>query len=115
MKDYNIKQICPVFLPYKYRKKIVMVYAYDTQEPFQCSVNSYWDGGSKSYYVMYELINPGRNIPLTTDPTTSFPKFTDRSVEVPVGYCIAESGVFCGKPAHCKIYIHTCDLPKLLV
>jgi len=115
MKDYLAKQIKPAFLPIPYRKRSVFVYAYDTDEDFQQSINSYWDGGSKSYYTMLETANPGRNIPLTTDPTTNFPKFTDRSVRVPLGYCILESGVFCGKTATAKIYIHAKDFPSILV
>lgn len=113
MKDYDTKQVKEAFLPHKYKKHHVMFYIDESGKPFNMSVNSYWDGGSKSYYVMLAVAD-GREVPLTTDPTTSFPKFTDRKVEVPVGFCICESGTFCGKTATAKIYCHRADLEKIL-
>lgn len=91
------------------------------------TINSYWDGGSKSVYVVVELAT-GRHRAL---PTSSHPYFDlngatgetpdvtfERGIatlkRLPEGFALVEGGVFCGKLATAHVYVNPANLTKLL-
>lgn len=95
------------------------------------NINSYWDGGSRSTYVVVELTS-GRIHPL---PTQTHPYFdidrnglaniqdTDISVDhvgnvtlkhLPEGFALVQGGTFCGKTATAHVYVNPANMSKLL-
>ena len=69
------------------------------------STNSYWDGGSRSYYsgVNYKTHQP---FSIKQDSTASYPAFIDNAHTLQPGELIVKTTVFCGKPGwptiHCR-------------
>lgn len=62
------------------------------------SVNSYWDGGSKSNYAVYNIQTGIYSTP-SQNSSTTFPKFTDHTYQLQPFEILIETGVFMGKPA----------------
>jgi len=84
------------YLPGDYRKKTVSV-ALDAK-PHAASVNSYWDGGSRSYYTLFR---DGASHAVGRSP--GFPKFENQTLELTPGDVLVRTGVFCGRPATAHI------------
>ena len=84
------------YLPSDYRKKTVVV-SRDVA-PHAASVNSYWSGGSCSYYTLYR---GGREVPVSRNP--GFPKFVNQTVDLQPGDVLVETGFFCGKTSTARI------------
>ena len=95
-------------------------------------INSYWDGGSRSYY---KLVHIPTLQSYFAGPLTSHPYFDierhgmalkqDDYVTVdhvgnvtlktlPESWALVESGIFCGKPATAHVYLNLANLTKLL-
>lgn len=93
------------------------------------NVNSYWDGGSRSEFVLIELATMRRK-PL---PTASHPFYDISSkgltnqkaeaietdhvgnvylTELPPGFALVEAGTFCGKPATAHVLFNSENMPK---
>lgn len=102
-----------------------------TIAPFtSANINSYWDGGSRSEYVLIDVAT-GRRLAL---PTSSHPYFDvarygaegENSIlkidhvgnmtllAVPPNAVLIEAGTFCGKPATARIMAHADLFPKYL-
>lgn len=103
-----MNETCPAsdfrkYLPSDYRKKKVMV-SRDVK-PHAASVNSYWDGGSISYYTLYR---GGRETPVSESP--GFPAFTNQTIDLLPGDVFVKTGIFCGKPGYAFITFITDNL-----
>lgn len=85
------------YLPADYRKKTVSV-ALDVA-PHKASVNSYWDGGSRSGYTLF----PASGGCVDASRSPGFPKFENQTVQLNPGDVLVRTGVFCGKPATAHI------------
>ena len=83
------------------------------------NVNSYWDGGSRNEYALYELhTEKVYRVP------TSHPFFDRKSNGLPCGNLemrelppntvLVQGGVFCGKPSTIVLYFHPDNLNKLI-
>jgi len=86
-------------LPSDYRKKTVAVYL--DYPAGHKSVNSYWDGGSRTYYTLYPR---GGARPVEVSKNPGFPGFKNQTVDLCPGDVMVETGIFCGKPATARIY-----------
>jgi len=78
------------------------------------NVTSYWDGGSRDYYVALDLAT-GRTLPVPQNgtPFDGGPVAPD-GVSVPPGYIIAEHSIFCGKDMGLTFYVHPDSATKFL-
>ena len=95
------------------------------------SINSYWDGGSRSVYVVVDMTT-GKQHPL---PTSTHPYFdiaarglanaSDPHVTVdhvgnvtlkhlPEGFALVQGGTFCGKQATAHVFVPAGNMAKLL-
>lgn len=45
-------------------------------------------------------------------PSGSYPTFSAR-YELPHGHVLIQGGIFCGKPAHVKLFIYEEDIPAV--
>lgn len=84
------------YLPGDYRKKTVSVAP--AVQPHSASVNSYWDGGSISYYTLFR---EGAQQAVSRSP--GFPGFKNQTVDLKPGDVLVRTGCFCGKPATAHI------------
>jgi hypothetical protein len=101
--------------------------AYLSEFSNEVTVNSYWDGGSKSVFVLVELATLTRK----SLPTSSHPYFDLQSASgitpdvtfdrgnvtlnhLPEGIALVEGGTFCGKPATAHVYVNPANLTKFL-
>jgi hypothetical protein len=90
-------------------------------------INSYWDGGSKSVFVLVDLATLARK----ALPTSSHPYFdmhaasgqtpdviVDRGnvtlTQLPEGVVLIEGGTFCGKTATAHVHVNPANLTKFL-
>jgi hypothetical protein len=91
------------------------------------SINSYWDGGSKSYYALVELAtNRTKALPTSTHPYYDLNGANGSNQDVtvqngvvtlnrlPEGFALVENGTFCGKPATAHVWVNAANLTKLL-
>jgi hypothetical protein len=94
--------------------------------------NSYWDGGSKSYYTVIELATMRvKDTPMTsTHPyfdvaRQGFVNMETADVAVdskgnltlkrlPEGFALVETGIFCGKTATAHVYLNPANMAKYL-
>lgn len=75
---------------------------------------TYWDGGSRSTYHAINLAT--RKVgaaPQYAPPQFGGPRETPQVPLIP-GAAIVETGVFCGKTATVKVYLHPADVAHLL-
>jgi len=75
------------------------------------SHNSYWDGGSRSYYSIHN-ISTGQSIQPNCNP--GFPALASRTSVLKDSEILVETGVFCGKPSTPSITCNEPDLDKVL-
>jgi hypothetical protein len=95
------------------------------------NINSYWDGGSKDYYAIVELATMKRkSLPTSTHPyfdvTARGNANKENDIisvdhvgnitlkELPEGFALVQSGVFCGKPATAHVFLNPDNFAKLL-
>lgn len=111
-----------------YRKKSVFLSVFGEHG---VNVNSYWDGGSRSTYVLVNLATMQRK----AMPTASHPYFDiarqgmagqetpDVAVDhvgtvtlkrLPEGIALIKGGTFCGKPATAHIRVNAANMAKYL-
>lgn len=106
--DALIAMICKKL---NYKKRTV--YLVQGPTPKNKELRSYWDGGSRDYYSVYEIATGrietmGSNHPFFERDKPSTLK------ELPPGFLLIETGVFCGKPSMMRIYSNEADRIKLL-
>lgn len=94
-------------------------------------VNSFWDGGSKTYYAVIDLATlKTHSLPTSTHPhfdvaNRGLVNAEDPDVRVdhvgnitlkhlPDGFALISSGTFCGKPATAHIYLNPANMAKVL-
>jgi hypothetical protein len=75
---------------------------------------TYWDGGSRSTYTAVDLLTGrSKGAPQYDPPQFGGPR-VDPVVSLPEGIAIVETGVFMGKPATARVYVHPSNIAKLL-
>ena len=96
-----------------------------------CNINSYWDGGSRSEYVIVALDTVQRKaLPTSTHPYfdvarkgvagTETPDIAVDHVgnvtlkHLPEGFALVEAGIFCGKQATARIMLNPANITKFL-
>jgi hypothetical protein len=90
-------------------------------------VNSFWDGGSKSVFVLIDLATlQHKSLPTSTHPYFDMRAASGETPDVtvdrgcvtlkrlPEGIALVEGGTFCGKLATAHIYLNPANLAKLL-
>lgn len=124
--NLSIKAVVKAAFP-DYRKRDAVVTVWGGSH----SINSYWDGGSRSEYAIIELATLQRH-PL---PTSTHPYFDvaarglanaqDEHISIdrvgnvtlkhlPDGFVLVQAGTFCGKPATAYVRVPPNNMPKLL-
>jgi len=73
------------------------------------SVNSYWDGGSRDEYGVFN-INTGQSF---IPPTGTYPFTTPNQYTLKPGEILVQTGTFCSKPATPTIYCLPEDTTKV--
>ena len=88
-----------------------------TVRPFTgpVNVNSYWDGGSRSEFHFYSLIDGCRTVMPSSHPFFDRKQDGERCgnleiIELPRGILLVQGGTFCGKTAHITIYANPEDI-----
>jgi hypothetical protein len=110
-----------------YRKQNVFLSAFGGG----LSINSYWDGGSRSEFAVVELASLQRK----SLPTRTHPHFdvavrglasaenADIAVDgagnitlnrLPEGFALVAAGTFCGKAATAHVYMNPANIARLL-
>lgn len=92
-----------------YTGKTVRIQASET---VNCA--SYWDGGSRDYFVAVDLGTLRASAPAPTQSGFDRPVQGLDSVPVPVGGAIVEHSIFCGKDMGVRIHVHADTLAGLL-
>lgn len=90
-------------------------------------VNSFWDGGSKSCFVLVDLATlQHKSLPTSSHPYFDLHSVTGQTPDVeidrgmvtlkrlPAGIALVEGGTFCGKTTTAHIYLNPENLSKLL-
>jgi hypothetical protein len=90
-------------------------------------VNSFWDGGSKSYFVLVHLTTlEHKALPSQSHPYFDLHNTTGETPDIlfengcatlkrlPAGIALVEGGIFCGKTATAHIYLNPDNFAKLL-
>lgn len=115
--------ICAAFPGYKKHNAFLSEFS----EGSSVTINSYWDGGSRSVFVLVDLAT----LQHKDLPTQSHPYFDMRSVStetpdvvvtrgivdlkrLPEGIALVEGGTFCGKLATAHVHVNPANLTKLL-
>jgi hypothetical protein len=95
------------------------------------SINSYWDGGSRSEFAVVELASLQRkSLPTRTHPcfdvaVRGLANTENADVEVdhvgnvtltrlPEGFALVAAGTFCGKAATAHVYLNPANMARLL-
>lgn len=120
----EVKRLINRILP-EYRKHNVYLSEFHPQ-----SINSYWDGGSKTYYTLVDLSTmKTAPLPTSTHPFFDVARYGVRgeseavSVDhagnitlkvLPENFALITSGIFCGKPGTAHIYLNPANMTKLL-
>ena len=101
--------------------------AYLSEFGFGVTINSFWDGGSKAFFVLIDLAT----LQTKELPTASHPYFDLQSASgenqdvivergcvtlkrLPEGIALVEGGTFCGKQATAHVYLNPANLTKML-
>ena len=107
--DESIRAILHATYPdYRGRKVRVCV----TTDPVD--VRSYWQDGSRDYFVMLDLrhmvvlIVPQNGTPFDGGP------IRPEGVDIPPGYAIVEHSIWCGKDMGIRIHVHPQTMPRFL-
>ena len=105
--DNKLKEIVGTAFPdYKGRK-----FSISTAVPNR--VDSFWDGGSRTYYVFYELATRKAFSVQSNNPTyeRGNPNYIDK---LPRGILLIAHKIFCGKDMGITIYANSEDLAPML-
>jgi hypothetical protein len=95
------------------------------------SINSYWDGGSRTEFAVVELASLQRkSLPTRTHPyfditVRGLANTENADVEVdhvgnitlrklPEGFALVAAGTFCGKAATAHVYLNPANMARLL-
>jgi hypothetical protein len=77
-------------------------------------VRSYWDGGSRSYFVFVRLADK-RCVEMPAQSAFDRPIAGAEKVSLPAGIVCVEHVYFCGKDLGCRVYVNPSDVnPQLL-
>lgn len=108
MKTWTLKEIGKTAFPdYRGRK-----FRIETKY-FPREVNSYWDGGTRSYYVFLNLQN-GAIVPVGSNhPMFESQKPNAVPIDLPPEIVIVEHVYFCGKDLGIRVYVKKEVLPAL--
>lgn len=108
-----------------YKKK--SAYLSEFSDGSSVTINSYWDGGSRSIFVLVDLAT----LQHKALPTQSHPYFDMRAIStqtpdveitrgivdlkrLPEGIALVEAGTFCGKLATAHVHVNPANLTKFL-
>lgn len=75
------------------------------------NVNSYWDGGSKSSYVVFNIDSGMEVLPVGNAPFMTSGRLDYTLI---IGDIVIETGTFCGKPATPRFMCRTEDSERVL-
>ena len=123
----DVKRLIQAAFP-SYKKQRAFVSAFSE---YGVGINSYWDGGSRDYFVIVDLATmTQRPLPTHTHP---FFEVTARGLAnqenqvvtvdhvgnitlkiLPEGFALVRSGIFCGKPGTAHVYLNPANMPKYL-
>jgi hypothetical protein len=93
-----------------YKKKTVTLVDRNKCELY----GTYWDGGTRYEYVAVDLTTKrSKGAPQYRPAEFGGPKTTP-VVHIPPGVVIVQGGVFCGRTARAKLYVHPSNMTKLL-
>jgi hypothetical protein len=119
----EVKRVINAAFP-EYKKHNAFLTAFSDSS---VDVNSYWDGGSKSVFVLVDLATLARkSLPTSTHPYFDLHAATGQTPDVtvdrgnvtlrrlPEGIALVEGGTFCGKPAIAHVYVNPANLTKFL-
>ncbi len=125
--NQDIKRLIAAAFP-SYKKHKAFVYVFGEHGK---SINSYWDGGSRSEYAIVELATGARkSLPTQSHPYYDIARGGLANAEnevlsvdhvgnvtlkvLPEGYALVQAGTFCGKPATAFVYLNAANVAKYL-
>ncbi len=107
-RDPMVDRIVRAAFP-SYAGRTVRIQASDT---VNCA--SYWDGGSRDYFVAVDLATLRASDPAPAQSAYDRPVRGLSSVTIPAGAAIVEHSIFCGKDVGIRIHVHPDSLAGLL-
>lgn len=112
IKDESVRAIVSRCFPnYRGRKIKARITTYPV------NVHSYWEGGSRSYFVAINLRTmqtmqvPQNGTPFDKETPT---EWSQHGVLPPTGFAIVEHSTFCGKDTGITIHVNAETAPKML-
>ena len=83
-----------------------------SDSPINCA--SYWDGGSRSYFVFANLATGETSSEVPAQSAFARPVAGLDAVSLPDGFVCLEHSIFCGKDSGITIHIRTSNAAKML-
>lgn len=105
--DETIKQIVSTCFP-SYKGKTIKL-----SSSIPTNLNSYWDGGSRNYYVFYELTT-GKILPVDSNHPIFERDKPNQLKELPIGILLVKHCIFCGKDLGITIYAREENFSKMI-
>ena len=108
LESYTLRDIAKKSYPsYKGRKIKV--------QPFRgpMSLDSYWNGGSRDYYVFFDL-KTGKTVEIHSNHPAFEPNQPRKLNSLPEDIVVVNRLIFMGKEAGITIYADPINIPKLL-
>lgn len=106
--DKFVKQILTATFP-KYKGRKVRIEA----QRFPLDVRSYWDGGSRDYFVFLNLADM-KSVSMPGQGINDRPVAGADKVTLPEGVACVEHSIFCGKDVGITIHVNPNNLTQLL-
>jgi hypothetical protein len=107
--DASLKAILEACYPGKKVRKGLAIEAQDRP----LDVRSYWDGGSRDYFVFY-CLTTGAVVPMPAQSAWDKRMPGAETITLPDGIICVEHSYFCGKDVGFTIHVPPANMPKLL-
>lgn len=99
------------FLPTDYRKRNVRVCAAESVTLLDLN----WSGGTRSTYTILTMTGEPVSSTARYSALTPWDNYAEgKSLPIPEGFVVVETGFFCGKQSTARIYINPANMPKFL-
>jgi hypothetical protein len=107
--DASLKAIIAACYPDVTIRKGISIEAQDRP----LDVCSYWDGGSRNYFVFY-CLTTGAVVPMPAQSAYDRPMGGADRVTLPDGIVCVERSYFCGRDCGVTLHVNPANMPRLL-